>query len=609
MSWWNNADDESEASSSSSQEVLFKDKDELAKKGHQLYCEVMNKTSNKDQKDEIRKTHENSGTKFTDPQFPANSNSLAKDWKEMEYSMQKEWKTFSFKRIDEIFPQPIKVFNDISPNDILQGKLGDCYFLSTLSAIAEFPKRIEKCFDTQEYQPSGCYTVNIYDMGVETDYIVDDYFPCNKDGTIAFSGPKVESGITEMWVLLLEKGWAKRFGSYWAIDAGLTEDSLRDLTGAPCETVEIEDEKLWEKVHTANAKDYIMTAGSTGDDGCGDLVSEVGLITLHAYAIINAQEVKTKRGVERLLNIRNPWGGTEWTGDWSDSSSLWTPEIKKKLGWEDKDDGSFWMSFEDFKHYFSGVTICRVHDDYNYQAMHKNQKQGDFSVFKVNLAKGGDTYFMVTHADSRRFGGDDNYEYSPLRIVVAKVVGNELERVAGIASAFQRDTWIQCNLPAGDYLVYVEIAWVTDQTDQYGFSVYSSSAITLSDATFKESTFLERVYNVKLAQKMGTKRPIAAGMDFYEVLLDGENPETGKFFEGIYFDTIVNSTKDSVLEIEVLHKSFDNVELYGQFKGRDSYKYVIKPGENKGAVKIKVDLTESVDAPVSIRKNIKPAKN
>lgn len=603
MSWWNNADDESEEDDN----VLFKDKDELAKVGHDLYCEVMTKTSNKDQKDEIRKLHENNGSKFTDPQFPGNSTCLAKDWSEIEYSMQKEWKSFVFKRIDEIYPQPIKVFNEISPNDILQGKLGDCYYLSTLSAIAEFPKRIEKLFDTQEYQPSGCYTVNIFDMGVETDYIVDDFFPCSKDGSIAFSGPKIDGGIAEMWVLLLEKAWAKRFGSYWAIDAGLTEDSLRDLCGAPCEAIDIENEEIWDKIHSANAKDYIMTAGSTGDDGCGDLVSEMGLITLHAYAIINAQEVKGKSGSVKLLNIRNPWGGTEWTGDWSDSSPLWTPDIKKKLGWENKDDGSFWMCFEDFSHYFSGVTICKVHDDYFYDAMHKNQKPEDFSVFKVNVSKGGDTYFMVTHADSRRFGGDDNYEYSPLRIIVAKQVGDTLERITGTAAAFQRDTWIEVDLTPGDYLVYVEICWTTDQTDQFGFSVYSASPVKVSDATFKEQNFLDKVFNLKLAQEIGTKRSIAPSIDFYEVLLDGENPETGKFYEGVYFDMIHNGSKDSTLEIEVLHKSFDNITLNGPFKGQDSYKYSVKKGESKGMVKLKVDLTESVDAPISIKKTIKPA--
>ena len=268
------------------------------------------------------------------------------------------------------------------------------------------------------------------------------------------------------------------------------------------------------------------------------------------------------------------------------------------------------MGFEDFKNFFSDVTICKVHDDYQYAAMHKNQKPGDFAVFKASISKGGHTYFMVTHADSRRFvAGDEEFDYSPVRIVVAKQNGEELERITGIAAAFKRDIWVEATVPAGDYLIYVEVCWVTDQTDQYGFSIYSASPVSLSDATFKENTFMEKVYNLKLAQKMGVKRPIAPNIDFYEVQLDGENPETGEFYEGIYFDMIVNSTKDQLLEIEVLHKSFENVELYGILKGRDSYKYNLQPGENKGAVKIKVDLTDSVEAPVSIRKTIKPFKN
>ena len=36
----------------------------------------------------------------------------------------------------------------ITPSDIKQGELGDCYFLSALSVLAEVPDRISKLFNT-----------------------------------------------------------------------------------------------------------------------------------------------------------------------------------------------------------------------------------------------------------------------------------------------------------------------------------------------------------------------------------------------------------------------------------------------------------------------------
>lgn len=54
----------------------------------------------------------------------------------------------------------VVMFRDgIKPDDILQGCLGDCYFLSALSALAEFPEMIAKIFVTQKINKAGCYVV------------------------------------------------------------------------------------------------------------------------------------------------------------------------------------------------------------------------------------------------------------------------------------------------------------------------------------------------------------------------------------------------------------------------------------------------------------------
>jgi calpain-15 len=49
-------------------------------------------------------------------------------------------------------------------------------------------------------------------------------------------------------VLILEKAWAKLFGSYERIEAGFAENVLRDLTGAPSEVVHNDDEEYFDKL-------------------------------------------------------------------------------------------------------------------------------------------------------------------------------------------------------------------------------------------------------------------------------------------------------------------------------------------------------------------------
>lgn len=63
----------------------------------------------------------------------------------------------------------------------------------------------------------------------------------------------------------------------------------------------------------------------------------------------------------KLVNVRNIWGYFEWDGAWSRRSAFWTPDIKEILKPKlDEDDGTFWMSYEDFIRHFTAVNVCKT---------------------------------------------------------------------------------------------------------------------------------------------------------------------------------------------------------------------------------------------------------
>ena len=58
---------------------------------------------------------------------------------------------------------------------------------------------------------------------------VDDYFPCHVDGGAIFS----TTAENELWIMILEKAYAKLHGSYLALRGGYAFEAFQDLTGCP----------------------------------------------------------------------------------------------------------------------------------------------------------------------------------------------------------------------------------------------------------------------------------------------------------------------------------------------------------------------------------------
>ena len=76
--------------------------------------------------------------------------------------------------------------------------------------LAERPALIERLFITKTVNDEGIYRVKICKNGYWQLVTIDDFFPCYPKGQPLFS--KGESN--ELWVLILEKAYAKLHGSY-----------------------------------------------------------------------------------------------------------------------------------------------------------------------------------------------------------------------------------------------------------------------------------------------------------------------------------------------------------------------------------------------------------
>jgi calpain-15 len=124
----------------------------------------------------------------------------------------------------------IKVFHkEIEPSDIKPGPYSFKWILCALATLAERPALVSRLFITQDFKQNGAYRMKINKNGVWTELTIDDYMPCSLEGPPLFT----RSHGNELWVLLLEKAYAKLHGSFANIAKGHPNEALQDFTGFP----------------------------------------------------------------------------------------------------------------------------------------------------------------------------------------------------------------------------------------------------------------------------------------------------------------------------------------------------------------------------------------
>lgn len=344
-----------------------------------------------------------------DPFFKPGSESLF-DSSMGKHQLASKWETFEWKRPAEVYGEGnYSLFHSIKPNDIKQGYCGDCYFLSAISSLAEYPERIERMFQIKSLNDAGIYAVTMYITGEKKTIVVDDYFPfCPGKDDWAFS----KSMDNEIWVLIVEKAWAKIHGSYQRIEGGNTAEALMALTGCYTDFLfhgQISDKtSLWNRIYSADQQKYVIATAASGKKTGKDKddMKDAGIVDAHAYSLLEATPIVTD-GKEkvRLLKLRNPWGFEEWKGEWSDKDTKnWTTELKKKMNYEAKDDGVFFIDFENYLDYYYTTTICKYQDIDEFRYYSAKETAKDYAVFQFTVPKSKlktKTYLAIDQLNSR----------------------------------------------------------------------------------------------------------------------------------------------------------------------------------------------------------------
>lgn len=237
----------------------------------------------------------------------------------------------------------------VSPDDVQQGQIADCYLMSSLASIAHTdPQAIH---DAIQDHGNGTYTVRFFDPEGQPNYVEVDsqlYGATELGGFSALYGRSTTPG--ELWPAIMEKAYAQWKGGYEAIgQGGSAPEVIRAVTGKTSTVTPTQGtstDALWSTIQSGDRAGVPMVASTYGDGK--KTYDDSGVYGSHVYSILGTEE----RDGQRYVVLRNPWARAEYA-----NPGYQTDVDKNRDGRLDGDDGTFRMRVEDFAKYYRDVVV------------------------------------------------------------------------------------------------------------------------------------------------------------------------------------------------------------------------------------------------------------
>jgi len=400
---------------------------------------------------------------FVDKQFPASIESFTKN-----PERQALYKNLVWRRFSESIPphDPITLFDDLNYNEITPGRLANFAFQSMIVILSGQPGVLPANFPDINDQSETVFAVWMNDGGQWRPIIVDDYFPYDpvaRRWAFCSTEPNVD-----LWVLVLEKAFAKLYGSYDSLLKGHPAHYIHDLTGSPYDHYYFDDEEnFWDFLTMLNSETSVVVAMNKDPDYLIETESCLEKKPSYSYEIVNQATIALGEKTQRLIQLSNVLDPNDWDGDWSVNSNLWTPELMEQLNPDGYPDDAFWISIEDFLRYYGVGFMFTIFEDHLYSSIRlRHPKSRNYSLVLMHVPgeEGGHGFFKISQRDIRHFDKEKNmtkYEYSTVRMMFGLVDPNTLKIEKFFSGIHDkgRDCEIEIDLEPGDYLIYIEVDW------------------------------------------------------------------------------------------------------------------------------------------------------
>jgi len=324
--------------------------------------------------DAINAKCEEEGGKFVDLEFPAGEASV-KGGGEGELGDAARGEGFEqagpdgWKRITDFAPDAKLFLNKIDMNDVMQGAVGDCWLIAVIASLACTPDHVRGLIYPQTINPNGVYAVRFFspDEGEWVWVLVDDFVPLGGNGRPYFMSAHDPN---EFWPVIFEKAFAKVNSCYAGLSPAVAcggTCAMRMVSGSSEVLSWVgkdfdghDVDAVWEEIQKAVEKGCAAACGvadETWGKHSNEEMKNLGVVYNHVFSCVGTYALEDGT---RLLRLRNPWGQDgEWSGAWSDKSEEWTEERKAEVpDFTDKNDGTFFITVEDFYEYWFRLEIC-----------------------------------------------------------------------------------------------------------------------------------------------------------------------------------------------------------------------------------------------------------